>query len=310
MAETAYFYWPEISFEELDELVSSLKDQTEDKNLKVRETYLLRTKTRNITGSSVLELKKNNEISKMNVRKKIKISNLIFTIENRDGRISFDGTRHKRRVTFEELKKTKLWEKKKKDKFVNFWKNDYIRRATSKRTRLIGIFGLLGSIGLMLSSSAVASALISYSVLQLVYDFLGAWYILLLLLLELGAPTLVGVITTIAVLRVEEKEEENCYYWCLETGKDTITGKIKSHISILVEVCFIPIIFLIYKDVQIMSNINVLAFSLLNLTVVLNLQEFMKALSLALILGVGLTVLKKSVYNKLYIGPIKRRDKI
>ena len=114
MAETAYFYWPEISFEELDELVSSLKDQTEDKNLKVRETYLLRTKTRNITGSSVLELKKNNEISKMNVRKKIKISNLIFTIENRDGRISFDGTRHKRRVTFEELKKTKLWEKRKR----------------------------------------------------------------------------------------------------------------------------------------------------------------------------------------------------
>lgn len=61
MAETAYFYWPKISFEELDELVSSLKDQTEDKNLKVRETYLLRTKTRNITGSSVLELKKNTD---------------------------------------------------------------------------------------------------------------------------------------------------------------------------------------------------------------------------------------------------------
>ena len=55
MAETIYFYRPKISFEELDELVSSLKDQTEDKNLKVRETYLMKTKNTIIEDSSVLK---------------------------------------------------------------------------------------------------------------------------------------------------------------------------------------------------------------------------------------------------------------
>ena len=304
MALVAYFYWPKISFEELDELVSSLRDPTVDKNLKVRETYLLRTKNTIIEGSTVLELRKNVEIYKMNIGKQIKLSNLNFKLESRDGRISFDGERHKRRITFEERKRTKQWEKKKKEKFVKFWKKDYNRRTTSKKTRLAMASGALGSIGLMLSSSAAMGAIISYFVLKVSYRVLNAWYGPSLLILELSAPFLLASIIVLTTQSIELKSEENSYDRHLKKGKNTFWGIIESHFSVVIEMSFIPLIYLIYNDYSIMTNINVLSYALIKQTIDLSALEVIRAISLSIFIGFLLTLVKNLVARSVYIGRI------
>jgi hypothetical protein len=307
MAETAYFYWPKISFEELDELVSSLRDPTVDKNLKVRETYLMRTKNIIIEGSSVLELRKNVEIYKMNLGKQIKLSNLNFKLESRDGIISFDGDRHKRRITFEERKITKQWEKKKKEKFVKFWKKDYIRRATSRKTRLARASGALGSFGLMLSSGAATGAIISYFVLKASYRLLNAWYGSFLLILELSAPFSLAFIIVLASQCIELKSEEYSYDRHLKMGKNTFWGIIESHFSVVIEMSFIPLIYLIYNDYSIMTNINVLSYALIKQTIDLNALEVIWAISLSIFIGFLLTLLKNFVARSVYIGRLTLR---
>lgn len=307
MTTFAYFYWPTISFEELDELVSQLKDPSVDKNMKVEEEYSYHFRGQIIRDTSVVGLKTQFQKIKGSLVKQIKLSNLVFTIESRHGKISFHGKISKKRISFKESRKTNAWEKKKKDRFIDFWKNDFRHRVITKELRLATAIGVLGLMGLMFSYTAELGTVISYFTIHTLYAYVNTPYSGLFDYLELAGPFLSAFLLILAVQFIEIKSGFNSYNRHLEWGKDTFIGFFLSHTSLLVEIVLIPTIFYTYNDYQMINRITTLSYFLVKQTVDLSAQAVLKTVTLSLTLGFALSLIKNVVSSRIYVGRVRKK---
>ena len=120
MTTLAYFYWPIISFSELDELISQLKDPAVDKNMKNEEEYTLHFRGQILNDKSVVGLSNQAKKLKGSFVKQVRLSNLSFTIGSRQGKIAFNEKSSGKSISFSEYRKTNAWEQKKKRNFRAF----------------------------------------------------------------------------------------------------------------------------------------------------------------------------------------------
>jgi hypothetical protein len=308
MTISAYFYWSTISFAELDELVSQLKDPTMDKNMKNEEEYILHFHGLVLKDSSVVGLSNQLQKLKGSLVKQVKLSNLKFTIVSRHGKIAFNGKSSRKEISFSELRKTNAWEQKKRDKFIKFWKEDFKHRMNKKQFRIAVATSVLGIIGLMFAYVAVSGSVISYITMPLLYESAGKSYSNCIDLLVLTSPFLVALCLALLVLLVENIESLNSYDRHLVTGKDSFIGFLLSHMSFWIELILIPIIILTYKDYQILNKETTLSYYFLTMSVDLTALAVLKRIIISLLLVISLSIIKNTVFSRIHVGRlIKRR---
>ena len=254
MTTLAYFYWPIISFSELDELISQLKDPTVDKNMKTEEEYTLHFRGQILNDKSVVGLSNQAKKLKGSFVKQVRLSNLSFTIGSRQGKIAFNGKSSGKSISFSEYRKTNAWEQKKKEKFIKFWQENFKHRLYTKQSRIAVALGVVGVIGLMLAYVAEFGSIISFATINFLFEYANTPYAIYFDLLELAVPFLVALVLTLVVLLVENMASFETYVRHLDVGKDTFAGFLLSHISFLIELVMIPTIFLTYHDYQIMNR--------------------------------------------------------
>lgn len=307
MTTFAYFYWPTISFEELDELSSELKDLSLDKNMKVEEEYSYFFRGMPLRDTSVVGLKTQFKALNRTSGKQIKLSGLCFTIKSRHGIISFNGKISKKKISFEESRKTNAWEKKKKERFVKFWKNDFSYRVQNKKLRLATAIGVIGLLGLVFSYSAELGTMLSYFTIDLLYAYVNSPYSSILVYLELIGPFILAFILILVTRFIEIKADFNSYDRHLEYGRDTFFGFILSHISLFTELSLIPIVFYTYHDSQMIGRITTLSYFLIQQAVDLSAQAILKTIFLSITIGVTLSLIKNVVSSRVYVGRISLR---
>lgn len=306
MTTFAYFYWPTISFSELDELISQLKDPV-GKNMKIEEEYILHFRGQILNDKSVVGLSNQAKKLKGSFVKQVRLSNLSFTIESRHGKIVFDGKSSGKRLSFSESRKTNAWEQKKKKKFVKFWQGNFKHRIYTKQIRLAVALGVVGVIGLMLAYIAEFGSIISFATINFLFEYASTPYATYVDLLELTAPFLVAFILILGVLQVENMANFESYDRHLEVGKDTFTGFLISHISFLIELVLIPTIFLTYQDNQIMNRDTGISYYFLTSSVDLSAQAVLKTITISLLLGITLSIVKNALSSRIYVGRLRKR---
>lgn len=307
MTTFAYFYWPTISFSELDELISQLKDPTVDKNMKIEEEYNFHLRGQILNDKSVVGLSNQAKKLKGSFVKQVRLSNLSFTIESRHGRISFNGKSSRKKISFSESRKTNAWEQKKKDRFIEFWKGNFKHRVYTKQLRLAVAMGVVGVIGLMFAYVAEIGSLISFATINFLFEYASTPYAVYVDLLEMTAPFLAALPLILGVLQVENMASFESYDQHLETGKDTFTGFLLSHFSFLIELVLIPTIFLTYQDYQIMNRATGLSYYFLTSSVDLSVQAVFKTITISLLLGIALSIVKNTLSSRIYVGRLRKR---